>query len=261
VATRKKRSKKQTKVSSDNIFKSMRKVVFALIAVLLIAGLFYGGKEMFLRNSYFKVKEIIFNRDFTYFSEKGESKIKDLYIGRNMFTINLKQMQMVVESEFPQHKKIEIRRNMPDTFEIDIVSRQPVGVIDTGKGFVVDREGIVLMIGEGSEDLIKIKGITFFLNAPSRGQSVRNASIKDAIRMIEVLNRRPSISGKNIDYVNVSNRNNVLLSINGVIVKMGKDDFTEKIEKLSQILRDPDVSMDDIKYIDLRFEDAVISPK
>ena len=46
-----------------------------------------------------------------------------------------------------------------------------------------------------------------------------------------------------------------------IVFVAGERDFSEKVIKLRQILRDPNIDMKDINYIDLRFQDAVISPK
>jgi hypothetical protein len=66
---------------------------------------------------------------------------------------------------------------------------------------------------------------------------------------------------KDVEYIDISGQNNILLGISGVTVKMGADDFSRKIDELKEILNDPNVNMRDINYIDLRFEDPVISLK
>jgi cell division septal protein FtsQ len=64
-----------------------------------------------------------------------------------------------------------------------------------------------------------------------------------------------------IGYLDVSDRDNIVINIYGAEIKMGQEDFTRKIYQMKNIMNDPKINMKDIKYIDLRFEDPVIAPK
>lgn len=46
----------------------------------------------------------------------------------------------------------------------------------------------------------------------------------------------------------------------GVEVRIGPENFKDRLETLSRTLKDPRLVMDKIKYIDLRFKDVVIGP-
>ena len=258
-ARKKRGSKSASGFLPEKIF-SGRMIVIVLCLVILtgaVAGVWY----FFLNSEFFAIKEIVVNRDQSYAPWQPEARLKRLYIGRNIFTVDLKQAQALINSEFPQVRKVEVRRNLPEILEIDIVSREPIAVIDTNGGIVIDAEGVVLAVGEKPEDLIKIKGISFFFNVPLAGERVDNKKLDRAIVLVKVLRRKVCGNGDSIQYVDISDRNNVLIGVSGVIVKMGTDDFSGKIEELKRILNDPRIDVKDIKYIDLRFEDAVISPR
>lgn len=238
-----------------------RPVVMVILSILLVAGIIYGAGYYFLNNQVFAVKEIVVNKDRNYSFEEGERKLNRLYVGRNIFTVELSQMQALISSDFPQLRKIDVRRNLPDVLEVDIVSRDPVAVIDTAGGIVVDREGVVLNIGDRLEDLVKIKGLSFFLNRPSTGEKINNESLDKALILLEGFRRKLPRGSSEIEYINIADKNNILVGMQGVTIKMGSDDFLRKISELRTILNDPDIKMSDINYIDLRFDNAVISPK
>lgn len=269
MARKKKSSKKQSTkrkkqrsggFSTENLIPP-KAVVIVLLVIALAAGIIYALGYYFLNSQAFEVKEIVVNKDRTYSFASGEQKLEGLYIGRNIFTVDLEQVQALINSDYPQLRKIEVRRNLPDVLEVDIVSRDPVAVIDTAGGVVIDREGVVLNIGNPAESLVKIKGIKFFINRPSTGEKIDNKALDKALILLEGFRKKIPSDKRSIEYINISDKNNIVVGIHGVTVKMGSDDFLRKIGELRAILNDPDINMSDINYIDLRFDNAVISPK
>jgi len=126
---------------------------------------------------------------------------------------------------------------------------------------VIDKDGMVLASGMKTKGLVKIKGLKFFWGAPSPGKKIKTRPVTKALLLLEVLREKDFAKRYDIEYIDVSDQNNILLNIDGVLVKMGNTDFPRKINRLNEILKDPRIDPKDINYIDLRFEDAVISPK
>lgn len=240
---------------------SVKLVINILLCIGIVGGAFYGAYYFFLNSSFFAIKEIVVNKDRSYSFQEGERRIRQLYLGRNLLAVDLNQVRTLIRSEFPQLEKVEVRKNMPDELEVDIVSRTPAAVLDTSGGVIVDAEGYVLATAAGTNDLVKIKGISFFLSTPSRGERINNRSLIKALELLDEINKKMRWKKANIDYINISDRNNIVLNIEGVPVKMGTEDFGKKVSELKDILQDPNVNTKDINYIDLRFEDAVISLK
>ncbi len=241
---------------------SARKVLIFVFCIVLTGAAVYGARYYFLNSKFFEIKEIVVNKDRGYSFGYGENKLRQLYLGRNIFTVDLAQVQTLIKNDFPYLKKVEARRNLPEALEVNIVSREPAAVIDTGGGIVIDSEGVVLTIGEETGSLIRIKGMSFFLNMPARGEKIANKSLDAALVLLDEINRKlPPAARKDMEYIDLSQRNNIVVELSGVPIKMGTEDFPEKINKLRRILADPNIDMKDINYIDLRFEDAVISPK
>jgi len=110
-------------------------------------------------------------------------------------------------------------------------------------------------------NLTPIKGISYFFNTPETGTKLTTKGIKKALLVIELFSNNNLLSNYSIDHVDISDRNNIVFSVNGVIIKMGTDNFSSKINKLVKILDDPKINIDEISYMDMRFDDPVISPK
>lgn len=257
--TKRSTRKKRKKTIAEAV--PFRYLLFMALFVLMLSGIIYGLNYFFLNSSYFRVSSVVINNDRGYSLGNEESKLKKLYIGKNIFRIDLKYSKNMISRDLPQLEKVEVRREMPDVLVVDIFSRVPAGVIKTAGGIVVDKDGVVLTIGEGNKDLINITGLNYFLNIPERGERIKNESLDKALRMIAGIDNRMSRHKDRIEYVDISDSNNVVLGVEGVSVKMGTGDFLNKLSTLKQMINDPGIKFGEIKYIDLRFKDPVISPK
>ncbi len=256
-----KRKKQKSDFSLGQIFKN-KYFIQLVVLVVILGGAGYGLFQFFNTSKFFSVKEVYVNKDRDYSFSGGEKRLRSRYAGRNIFSINLGEVQGYIKRSYPELKKVEVLRGLPDTLEVDIITREPAACIEArGGNIVIDKDGVVLTIGENSDELVKIRGINFFLNVPSRGEKIDKPIVRNALILSNVIGKKLSRYKKNIEYIDVGAKNNMILVVYDVPVKLGADDFTRKIEKLGQILRDPNISIKDIKYIDLRFEEAVISPK
>ncbi|MGB2630205.1 MAG: cell division protein FtsQ/DivIB [Candidatus Omnitrophota bacterium] len=236
-------------------------VLTALFYAVVLGGIFYGLWYFFHNSRFFTVNEIVINSQEKYGLWEGEDGLKRLYLGRNIFNVNPRDVRMLVKRDAPQFKTVVVRRVMPDRLEIDIVPREPVAYMNTGGGLIIDKDAVILAKGRNRNELVEIKGIRFFFSSPSEGEKVEDPMLDKALSLLKELNEKGITGRYRVGYVNVSDRNNILLDVLGVIVKMGEDGFSRKIDKLKEILEDPDVNIKDIKYIDLRFESPIISPR
>jgi len=243
-----------------NILKDGRTIVLVLSFVIL--GAFAYGMYYFLMTSdFFRIKEIVINKEGSYSTDSTEKKLKGLYMGRNIFTVDLDHVASMTMQNFSHLKQIEVQRVLPDKLEIDFIERVPAAYLAGSKGVIIDREGVVLSEGNAvNEGLVKITGLKFF-KAPQLGEKLNNKVITKAIHLWEVIREKAFLKEYELDYIDVSDANNILLALDGVVIKMGNYDFAWKLTRLEEILKDPNVKFGEIGYIDLRFTDAIISPK
>jgi len=232
-----------------------------LIIIFLFVFIFIYGKKFLLNDDLFKIKHININKYDDSIIKEIEDRINSKFLNKNIFVIDLKKIEDFIKNSFYYLKKVEIRKKFPDILEIDIISRNPFAVLDTHGGIVIDKEGFVVSIGTKNTSLIKIKGINFFLKIPSKGEKIEIKELKDSLILLSGIKNNMNKYKKDIKFIDVSNKNNILLGIYDFIVKMGVDDFSKKIKELRIILNDPNIDVNDIKYIDLRFEDPIIAPK
>ncbi|MFC1479899.1 cell division protein FtsQ/DivIB, partial [Candidatus Omnitrophota bacterium] len=195
------------------------KLIIIFVAILVaMAGAFLGARHFFLNSQFFTVKEIAVNEFRGSSFIEGKQTLEKLYVGQNIFTVDLKQAQAMIKKDFPELRKVEVRRNLPDELEIDILSRKPIAVIAAGKGIIIDREGVVLAVGGDTGALVKIKGVKFFLIRPSRGEKVKSVILSKALVLLEGLRKKMRKNEKDIEHINVADRNNIMLGIRGVTI-------------------------------------------
>ena len=238
-----------------------RPVLAVLVFILLGLGIAAGSRHYFLTSGAFNVEDIVINKPAGYAFSMGEDKLIRLYHGRNIFTLDLAQIETLIRNDHPQIRNVEVKRYLPNTLEVDIVSREPFAYLDTGGGMVIDREGMVLWSGNVPGGIIKIKGISFFLTRPPTGSRIDNPSLDKALVLIEGFRRKIRHRGDLVDHIDISDRNNIVVVIKGVEIRMGADELSRKLDGLKVILDDPQIKMEGIRYIDLRFEHPVISPR
>ncbi|MDD5634191.1 MAG: cell division protein FtsQ/DivIB [Candidatus Omnitrophica bacterium] len=259
----KKRISKRKKFSSQEngggSFLGRKLPLFILIIIL--AGTFFGLRHFFLQSEFFKVREVVINKDGVYSFTAGEKEIKKQYLGRDIFTVDLKTLERSIASKYLQLKKIEVKRRLPDTIEVNLIYREPIAVIDSLGGVLVDPEGYVLEIGYKPKSLPVIQGVNFVVNRPVKGQKLTIKSLNTSLAILTAYNQKIPRDKARIEYINSADKNDILLGVAGVQIKMGADDFTKKMDTLKEILYDPNVNLNEMKYIDLRFNEVTMAPK
>jgi len=126
---------------------------------------------------------------------------------------------------------------------------------------MIDREGVVLSSKRRTNDLVKISGVSFFLRKPVSGEKVDSDQVSQALSLIELLKRDNIIGYHRVKSIDVSDKRNLSLDVDNVNVKMGSGAFGRKAGQLKKMLDDPKVDMGGLDYIDLRFDEPVLSPK
>ena len=259
-------AKKKQPKNSDMRMRLMKvfqnKRFLSMLALMgLLTGIFFGARYFLLNDPFFTVTSITINGQNDISFVGGRKKLNDMYLGRNMFSIDLDHATVMIAESFPQLKSVEVRRIMPNTLDVDVVIRRPVAVIGTGNKVIVDREAVVVTPTRTPVDLVRITGINFFLSKPRPGEKIEARQVIQALSLLDLLDRKNITQRYDVEEIDISERSDLCLEIEGVRVKMGEGDFVRKVSRLQEMLEDPDINMKGVEYIDLRFEEPVISPK
>jgi len=153
-----------------------------------------------------------------------------------------------------------VERSFPDHVVIRVVERQARAIIDLGYLYYVDRDGEVFKMLDADDQLNYpvITGIDrqYLLDNPDQTQSCLNL----ALQLMDELNDRTLFSLDDVSEIHYDQQEGMILHtrIGGVPVRMGKQGFGAKLNRLEKIYGDLEPRLMALKYIDLNVTDRVI---
>ena len=179
--------------------------------------------------------------------------------GRNMVLVNLESWRQKLMTS-PWVEGASIRRVLPGTVDVLISERQPMGVGRVGDQlFLIDHEGgIIDEFGPNYAefDLPVIDGLS--AGPGEGGLLIDEDRAALAMRLLTSLQARPDLA-RRISEVDVTDLRDVVVVLKGdtVLVRVGDDQFAERLQSyldLAPALRE---RVPDIDYVDLRFGERV----
>jgi cell division septal protein FtsQ len=242
------------------------KYMVILVLVLFLAMIMFSGVKNFLyRSDYFRLKVV--DIEDAFLDQKNISSVgahlMNLYKDRNIFRLDLKYIEEYLRRSNPDARDIIVGIKPPDTLAIRMKSRRPIAVIRGEKYYPIDEDGVVLsgIHAASLKELPVIEGIDV-RSESKKGARSSSRNLKLAIELIKELRRSGFITRYGVDTIDAGDPRNLSFYLrNGVEIKIGFEDFKERLAMLDGTLRDPRLVMDRIKYIDLRFKDVIIGPK
>jgi len=211
---------------------------------------------------YFFIHSPVFN--IKYINVSGTNVLEEEYVlslsqvrtGQNIMKIKKEEIIKRI-SVHPFVKDVQVKRRLPNTLEIEIIERKPVGLLVCQDGFIqVSEEGYFLSLVHdiGDYTLPVISGVSLD-ELPGPGQLINNAGLKVALQIIK---ESPASLLENIVELNIKNENHILAyTLEGIEIRLGSmDNISEKLTDLEQIIEDfkkNGIDGEKIEYLDLRF--------
>jgi cell division protein FtsQ len=179
--------------------------------------------------------------------------------GQNMLSTNLHEWrQRLLASSWVQNATL--RRVLPGTVDITIVERRPLGVGRVGGAlYLVDERGTVIdEYGPryADFDLPVIDGLAGTASGSTGEADMQRAAL--ATRLLGALRSQPDLAQR-VSLVDVSDPRNavVMLDTDAVMVRLGDDQFVERLQKYVEIAPALRARVPDMDYVDLRFGERV----
>ena len=211
-------------------------IITIILLSAIVTGLFFAWRNMFWMNDRFlvlrvnvtsaegqgkwhgKVKDVMpivieAKKDK---KDKKDTKIADKNIEQkellNIFDLDLKVLREKLEA-VPEIEKVEVRRVLPDTLDIQITERIPVAFLeDVNAPFLVDKEGVVLR----KSHAIDISGVipvivTHQENTPAAGTVFEE--VKPVLEFIQLTKKVADYSSLKIIKMELSKKDFVTMRI------------------------------------------------
>ncbi len=243
------------------------KNLFPTFLIIIAAWATFSWLNTFVSKSdYFKVDKVeIVLVGRVPLTQSTIKSLLTLYKGRSIFEVDLAYARDYILSNYPEVRTLVINRVFPDKLVLTIRPRRPVAQISLSSGFcLVDAENIILpgVRGLAAEDLPIITGMDTRAIMTKVGKSCDYAGLKKALRLIEVINQMRFYQDHEVHMIDVSDEQNLSLFIEGGIeIKIGGEDFRNRIAMLNKTFETGRLDKSQIKYIDLRFGNVIIGPR
>ncbi len=162
----------------------------------------------------------------------------------------------------PEIRWAEIVRELPNRVAIVVEERRPFTLVHGERLHWLDEEGRV--IGDATEAVPPpapvVSGLTEEELASMRTAPAPRA--RAAIALIRALLRSGSTLATEISEIDMSRRDGpVLYTVDGIEVRLGTEDWEERLARLEGVLMQVAARTDAIRAIDLRFRDQVVLRK
>jgi cell division septal protein FtsQ len=244
---------------------AVRKVLNAAVIGLFLAMAFFLAKAFIQRSDYFGLEFV----DIKGMSDGPSAvsigtELARSYKGRNIFGIDIRSIGRQLQTRYPDAKNVFVMRTLPDRLTVLFDFRKPVAILADGRSYPVDAEGfIVLNADEKSlEGLTVISGVGVRYDERS-SRKVESKNLKSALELLAAIRNARFMAKYPVTRIEAGDAKAMAFYLeDGLEVRIGNENFKERLGMLHRTLRDPRLVRERIKYLDLRFgEDAVIGPK
>lgn len=162
----------------------------------------------------------------------------------------------------PEVRRAEVVRELPNRVTIFIEERRPFTLVHSGRLHWVDEEG--RLIGDEREAVAPpvpvISGLSADEVATMRTAPAPRA--RAAISLLRTLLRAGGALAAEISEIDMSRRDGpVLYTVGGIEVRLGSEDWDERLARLAGVLANVAAQGDLVRAIDLRFRDQVVLTK
>jgi cell division protein FtsQ len=181
--------------------------------------------------------------------------------GTNVWRLDPAAVASRVET-VPEIRRAEVIRRFPNRVLILVEERRPFTLVHAGRLHWLDEEGRVL--DEAREAVVPsvpvVSGLSDAELVTMRTDPSPRA--RDAVALIRVLLRSGSALAAEISEIDVSRGDGpVLYTVDGVEVRLGQDEWEERLARLERILTQVGRDGEVVRAIDLRFRDQVVLTK
>ena len=209
------KKKKYKNKQEEERAKKKKKRILKLVKWLTILGILAGTIIFFLLSPLFNILEIkvVGNQKIT--SEKIIN-MSGIIINENAFKIDTKQATINILQE-PYIEKVEIKRVLPSTIEIQVKERQATFMLEFANGYVyINNQGYMLEI---SEEKLEIPIITGYITPVENivpGNRLQTDDLKKMKAVLKIMETaRSNEIEKMITKIDISNDRNYTLILEG----------------------------------------------
>ena len=231
---------------------------------LATLGLLFGGVAAYAVHSpTFELRDVRLLNMGTLTPEQA-FRFSELRRGESLIRLDLVGVQEVIKRNHPEFKEVRVHRVLPDRVEILLKRRTPVAQVFFSRYVQIDKDRVLLpgSSAQAFRNLTVIQGSPRPRGGLYVGSALNDEPTRKAMRLMEVIKRLNILKNHALTKMDITDPKNFSLFVdNSIEIKIGDDHFMERLKLLGQTLKNVPLDPAKIHYIDLRFDDVVISPR
>jgi cell division protein FtsQ len=258
-ATRNRFKKQRRKIDMRGFLKKVVRVVSAIVITAMITLACYEIYGFAGRTTFLSLDQI----DITGLKRLTRAEILSaaaVRIGDDLLALRLSRMGEQLAKN-PWVASVKVRRNFPHSLAIEIVEREPVGIVSMGYLYYLDSRGEIFKpLQEGDRlDFPVVTGLSE--DDIQRDPAGARESLRGVLDMLQLMQKaNAGISAADISEIHYDKGFGYTLFTmsHGLPIRVGTGGFSEKLERLARIYKDLQPQMPLLEYIDLDYHDRII---
>lgn len=251
------KNKKQPLKLRKLLHRALRIGVTSFSGALIVVGGFF-TIQLMMASDLFRIDQIDVNGG-RHLSQEQLVALSDIRPGLNTFELDLALIGRKI-AENPWVKEARVERIFPCEVVISVVERQPVAIINLGYLYYLDSQGEVFKVLDAADklDFPILTGFDY-QKVEQRDPQVTE-DLQQVVALLADLRGRELFSLDQISEIhrNPSGSLSLFTLDAGVKVRLGREDFAKKIDRLERIYAQLKPRLPILDYIDLNVDEKVI---
>ncbi|MEW6616310.1 MAG: FtsQ-type POTRA domain-containing protein [Thermodesulfobacteriota bacterium] len=251
------RQKRKIKLNYTRILLKLCKGGSFLLSVGILGILVYIFFGYLYTSPYFRVERIVVS---------GENRLSEIEVlnlaridkGSNILGIDLRRVSDRIERH-PWVQKAFVKRELPQRIIINVTERVPVAMINLDRLYLVDKKGIIFK-EVGPEDTFDVPVLTGLESEDlATNERISRSLIEKALTIIDEVNKRGTLGVDQISEINMDPYAGLTIFTleDGTQVKLGFDDYEQKLDHLKKVIADLQERGEKAEYINLNYGEKV----
>ena len=240
---------------------SFNKVLLVILLVIILGFFLYiKTVETLSQSPYFKVRLIVLDPSLQFLNKKDLTYL----IGKNIFALDLNEVQRRLNNKYPQIAQLKFVKNYPDRIVVQAKRRFPFAQARIKNRVVIlDQEGTIIFIVTTPDvklpviSGLNVKNAQIEIGAPLSGKEVQLA-----LKVIRAFRDNPVLSSMPVWEINAGNPSLIYFTtLNNIKIIIDKNEIERKMNILGIMLAQAKLDLAEVKYLDLRFREPIIGQK
>jgi cell division protein FtsQ len=257
VRQNRRKTEKQPLKLRKLLHRVLRISVASCSGALIVVGGFF-AVQLLMVSDLFRVDAIL-TKGGQQLSGEQIVALSDIRPGVNTFDLDLDLIGRKI-AENPWIKTARVERIFPQQVVISVVERQPLAIINLGYLYYLDRHGEVFKLLDSADrlDFPVVTGFNAEKLQQQEPQSVKG--LRQVVTLIDQLQQRELFGLDQVSEIHRTNAGSFNLRTleGGVRVRLGRDAFARKLDRLERIFAQLQPRLPILDYIDLNVDEKVI---